>query len=199
MNTDFNHLKNLWQESKNVPLSPSSDVDSLIKLAQKKMKITVQIQWGTIVILAITLVIIGAFFNYVAQFKQTLSHVGAALMAGGLMVRILLELVSIYLSRKINLTESTLKSNDATISYFRFRKIMNGPVTIMIVLLYSVGFYMLTPEFSLYFTIPMMVLINASYILAAVIFTWSIRIAVKKEMTILKEIIGIQEDITKGL
>jgi uncharacterized membrane protein YqjE len=72
---------------------------------------------------------------------------------------------------------------------------MNGPVTVSIVILYSIGFYLLTPEFSLYFSTAMMVLIDLSYILAAVIFIWSIRKAVKKEMTILNEVIHIQEDI----
>ncbi|MEO9209891.1 MAG: hypothetical protein ABI208_02265 [Ginsengibacter sp.] len=69
-------------------------------------------------------------------------------------------------------------------SYFRFRKIMNGPVTVSIVILYSIGFYLLTPEFSLYFSTSMMVLIDLSYIIAAVIFISSIMKAVKKEMSI---------------
>ncbi len=194
MNTDFDQLKNFWAESKNAQLPPPSDIDVIIKTAQKKMKSTVRLQWSTIIILTITFVVISAFFIYVAQFKQTISHVGKGLMLGGLVVRILLELISIFLSGKIKLTETALRSNYTTLSYFRFRKIMNGPVTITIVLLYSIGFYMLTPEFSLYFTTQIMVLIDASYILAAAIFTWSIRLAVKKEMMILNEIILIQED-----
>ena len=199
MNTDFNHLKNLWAESKNAQIPPSSDLEVIITTAQQKMKSTVRSQWSTIIILAVALVIISAFFRYEAQFKQTISHIGIGLMLGGLVLRILLELISIFLSGKINLTETALKSNDASMSYFRFRKIMNGPVTISIVILYSIGFYMLTPEFSLYFTIPMMVLIDVSYILAAAIFTWSIRIAVKREMTLLYEIVRIQEDIKRDM
>ena len=197
MNTDFNHLKNLWDESKNARVPPSSDIEDIIKSAQKKIKSTVRLQWSTIIILTITLVVISAYFINVSQFKQTISHVGIGLMLGGLVLRILLELISIFLSGKIKLTETALRSNQTTFSYFRFRKIMNGPVTITIVILYSIGFYMLTPEFSLVFTTPMVVLIDASYILAAVIFTWSIRIAVKREMTILNEIVRIQEDITR--
>jgi hypothetical protein len=61
---------------------------------------------------------------------------------------------------------------------------MNGPVTVSIVILYSIGFYLLTPEFSLYFSTSMMVLIDLSYIIAAVIFISSIMKAVKKEMSI---------------
>lgn len=197
MNTDFNHLKKLWEASKSDRIPPSSDIEDIIKSAQKKMKSAVRLQWSTIIILAITLVVIGAYFRYVAQFEQVISQVGMGLMLGGLVIRILLELISIFLSYKINLTETALKSNHAALSYFRFRKIMNGPVTISIVILYSIGFYMLTPEFSLYFSTAMMVLIDLSYILGAVIFTWSIRMSVKKEMAILNEILRIQEDITR--
>lgn len=197
MNTDFNHLKNLWEKSKNEQVAPSSVIEDIIKTAQKKMKSTIRLQWSTIIILAITLIIISIFFKYMTQFNQTISHVGTGLMLGGLIVRILLELISIFLSYKINLADTALKSSHDTMSYFRFRKIMNGPVTISIVILYSIGFYMLTPEFSLYFTTPMMVLIDVSYILGAILFTWSIRMAVKKEMTILNEILRIQEDITR--
>ena len=195
MNTDFNQLKDIWEESKKGQVHPSSDVEDLIQLAQNKMRSTVRLQWATIIILAITLVLISAFFRYEVHFKHTISHIGIGLMLGGLIIRIFLELISIFLSGKINLTETALKSNHSKMSYFKFRKIMNGPVTVLIVILYSIGFYLLTPEFSLYFSTAMMVLIDLSYILAAVIFIWSIRNAVKKEMSILNEVIRIQEDI----
>ena len=199
MNTDLNHLKALWEDSKMEQVLPHSDIDDIIRLSQKKMKRTVRLQWNTIIILTITLVVISSYFKYVTHFNQTLSHLGTAFMLGGLIIRILLELISIYLSRKINLAETALRSNRSTLSYFRFRKVMNGPVTITIVIFYSIGFYMLTPEFSLFFSPSKMVLINLSYVLAAVIFTWSIRKAVKKEMTILNEIIRIRKDITEDV
>ena len=118
------------------------------------------------------------------------------LMMGGLALRIVIELYSIYLSLHIDFSETTLKTNNASLAYFRFRKNINGPVTITIVVLYSIGFYMLTPEFSLYFSTPMLVMINLSYILAAVIFIFFIRKGIKKEMNNLNEILRIKNDIT---
>lgn len=195
MNTDLNQLKHLWKEAKKDQRDPLSDSDNLILLAQKKLKSTVRLQWTTIIILVITLLIIGSFFKFQAQFKQTISHVGIGLMLGSLIIRIILELISIFFAGKINLTQNALKLNQSNMSYFRFRKMMNGPVTISILILYTIGFYLLTPEFSLYFSTSMMIFIDLSYILAAVIFTWSIRKGVKKEMAILNDIIRIQEDI----
>ena len=144
----------------------------------------------------ITLVGISAYFNYVAKFNQTISHIGTGLMLGGLVLRIIIELFSIYLSANIDLSETAMKTNNASLTYFRFRKRINGPVTIAIIVLYTIGFYMLTPEFSLYFRTPLLIMIDLSYIVGAVIFTWFIRNAIKKEMNILNEVFRIQKDIT---
>ena len=195
MNTDFDHLKALWGESKQERVPPYSDTDEIIRLTQKKMRSSVQSQWATVIILTLTLLVISAFFKYVTQFNHTLSLVGVGFMTGGLVVRILLELISIYRSKQINLAESALQSNRALLSYSRFRNVMNGPVTITILVLYSIGFYMLTPEFSLYFSPVMLLLINLSYIPAAIIFTWSIIKAVKKEKMLMKDILRIQNDL----
>lgn len=195
MNTDLDHLKALWGESRQEQVPPSPNTDEIIRLSQKKMRSTVQSQWATVIILTLTLLVISTFFKYVAGFNHTLSLVGVGFMTGGLIVRILLELISIYLSKQINLAESALQSNQALFSYSRFRNVMNGPVTITILVLYSIGFYMLSPEFSLYFSPKMMILINLSYIPAAGIFTWSIVKAVKKERMLMNDILRIQNDL----
>ena len=54
---------------------------------------------------------------------------------------------------------------------------------------------MLTPEFSLYFSVPVLILIDLSYLVAAIIFTWFIINAVKKEMKILKQVLRITNDL----
>jgi hypothetical protein len=56
---------------------------------------------------------------------------------------------------------------------------------------------MLSPEFSLYFCTPILIMIDVSYIFGAVIFIWFVRKTIKKEMNILNEIIVIQNDITQ--
>jgi hypothetical protein len=65
---------------------------------------------------------------------------------------------------------------------------IHGPVTISILLLYTIGFYMLTPEFSRYFSLPVMILIDVSYIAGAAIVGIAIRHGIAKEMTILNAI-----------
>jgi cation transport ATPase len=197
MNDQLDHLKKIWQNSRSNDFGKSADTDRIIEMAKQKMRSTIRMQLGTILILMITLVIITAYFFYVAKFNQTISHIGALLMIAGLALRIIIELISIYLSTTINMSDTTLKTNKAALDYYRFRERINGPVTIAIIIIYSLGFYMLTPEFSLYFRTPVLIMIDVSYIFIAAIFIWIVRRTIKKEMNILNEIIVIQNDITE--
>ena len=196
MSDQISDLKNLWQASRNNDDSNAADTGHIIKMAKQKMKSSIQLQVRTILILIIALAGIAAFFKYVAPFKQTLSHIAEVLMLGSLGLRIIIELVSIYLSANINLSQTALKSNHASLTYFRFRKIIGSKVSIIILVIYSISFYMLTPEFGLYLDLGVLILIDVSYLLAFVIFVWLIRNTAKKEMKILNEMLRIQHEIT---
>lgn len=196
MNNEIDELKNVWKDARKTVEYPVPGTEKLIGLAEKKKKSTVRIHVVNILILLVVLIAISAFFVFVARFNQTISHIGIALMTGGLAVRILIECFSIYLSTRINLTESVQQTNTSFLRFYRFRKKVHGPVTISIVILYTIGFYLLTPEFSLYFSRPMMLLIDGSYIVGAVIYTWSIRRAIRKEMGYLDELLKLQTQIS---
>lgn len=198
MSDQTDKLKNMWQDARSNDQGKPEGTDHIITIAKQQLRRSIHLQFRTILILMITLVGIAAFFIYVAKFKQSISHIGTGLMLGGLALRILIEFISIYLSKNINLSETALKSNDASLAYFQFRKKINGPVTIAIVLIYTIGFYMLSPEFSLYFSNKVMIMMDLSYILIAIIFTWFIRMTIKKEANISNEILRIQSDINGG-
>jgi len=195
MSDNIDDLKKLWQDSRVDERDNSTDIKNTILIAKHQMRSATRLQLTGILILVIVAAGLWAFFIYVARFRQTLSHVGAGLMIGGLIVRIITELFSIYFSTRINLADPALKTNNDSLRYFRFRRIVNGPFTTGILILYTIGFYMLTPEFSLYFSTPILIMIDLSYLLAALIFTWFIRNAVKKEMGILKEVLRITNDL----
>ena len=197
MNNQMDNLKNMWQDSRSNDFGKSTNTDHIIGMAKQKIKCTMRMQLGTILVLIITLLTITIYFFYVAKFNQTISHIGTALMMASLALRIIIELISVYLSTNIDLSETTLKNNNASLAYYQFRKKINGPVTIAIIVIYSLGFYMLTPEFSLHFRTPILILIDLSYIFVAAILTWFVRDKIKKEMTILNEIILIQNDINE--
>lgn len=188
MSDPLDSLKNKWQEAKGATKETRPDSKELIQLARKKMKDAVNMHIGNIAVLALTLVGISAFFIYVAQFQNTISHMGIFLMLGGLALRIAIECYSIYLSKQVDLSQAAATANDSSLRFYSYRKRIHGPVTITILIAYTVGFYLLTPEFSDYFTTNQVILLDISYLGAAAIFIYSIRKAIKKEMGLLDEL-----------
>jgi|SRR5690606_34430732 len=194
MDNSFDQLRNLWSLPTNMPLT---DPDRIIRIAEKQKKSTLRMHVTNIFVLAAVTAGLAAFFLGVARFKETISLVGMSLMIGGLIIRIMIEVYSIYRSSKIDLSEPTVRTNDAWLTFYEFRKKIHGPVTITIIILYTIGFYLLTPEFSLYFSLPMLILIDLSYILAAAIYTIFIRKAIRKEMVYLDAILSVQKELNK--
>lgn len=187
-------LKNKWDSAK-ASKSERISTTELIDLSKKKMRGAVKMHIGNIAILTITLIGISAFFMYLAPLKQTLSHIGIALMLGGLFIRIMIECFSIYRSSKVDFSETAMEASNKTMSFYSYRKRIHGPVTIGILIAYTVGFYILTPEFADFLTTTQVVLMDASYLLAAAIFGFSIRKAIKDEMRILNELKDLHEKI----
>jgi|SRR5690554_3145011 hypothetical protein len=196
MNNQMESLKNIWQDSRNKDSGEQDDSGRIIALAKEKMKRAVRMQLATILILTFTLVILCVYFLYGVPLNVTISRIGAILMTAGLVLRILIEFYSIFLASRIDPGETVLKSTRAALSYHRFRKVINGPVTFIIILLYSVGFYMLTPEISLFFSMPVLILIDLSYIVIAMVIIGFVRRTIKKEMIILQEIVQVHHDLT---
>lgn len=196
MSDQITELKNKWQSAKE-STSQSTSFDEIIELSKKKMKSAVNAQIGNILVLTITLLGLLAFFKYVAPFQETISKVGTSLMVGGLIMRILIELYSIYRSSKINMGHSASNYSDASLQYYQFRRRIHGPVMALILVSYTVGFYLLNPEFSLYLSFEMMIFINVGYLVGAVIVGYSIRKAIRHEMDHLKELLDLQHDMKK--
>lgn len=195
MNDQIDDLKILWNDAKQSADDSSARIESLVRLARTKKQNNNKTLILNMFVLIITLVGISAFFIYVANFRLLISHIGIGLMTGSLVLRIIIELFSLYLSSGIDMSETALKTNNAFLKFYQFRKRIHGPVTLAILLAYSIGFYLLTPEFSLYFDLPVMILLDLSYIVAALIFTWFVLIAIKNELIDLKEINRILEEI----
>lgn len=191
-------LTNQWRAAKNAVKSEAISIENIITEARKKKKSVRGFHYGNIVILAITLIVISLFFIYVANFQELVSRIGVAFMTGGLAVRILIECFSTVKSQRIKLLDKTAKTTDDALQYYAYRKKIHGPVTITIVALYTLGFYMLTPEFSLYIAIEWMVLMHVSYIVGAVFLVWQIKKGIRKEMQSLVELVALKKEMNNG-
>ncbi len=194
MNNEFSELQNKWESNKNKIHIPNN-FDTLFNKIKKKERENYFFYYGTITILLTTLIVISLFFYYVAPVKETLSRIGAGLMIAGLLFRIVIEIISIYRAKQINHLDNTLKTTENTIKFLQFRKIIHKIIAPIIIVLYTVGFYMITPEFSLYIRFWYLVLIDISYVIIAIILFIIIRNSVKKEMQKLNDIIKLKNDL----
>lgn len=192
MSDPLDSLKGQWQEAKDASKESRPNTKALIQLARTKMKKAVNMHIGNIAVLTLTLIGLCAFFLFVAPLQATLSHLGIFLMLGGLALRIAIELYSIRQSRRIDFSESAATTQEASMKFYHYRKRIHGPVTLTILIAYTVGFYLLTPEFSEYFTTNQVILLDLSYLAAAAIFLLSIRKAIRDEMKLLDELTELQ-------
>ncbi|WP_298313173.1 hypothetical protein [uncultured Aquimarina sp.] len=197
MNNEFETLQNQWKKDKGNIESASNDAEEIFSSIKKKKSWSTRFHYGNILVLSIVLIGIIAFFYFVAPVKELLSRVGVGLMVGGLLIRIIIEVISVSKAKKINMVNDALQTTNDTITFYNFRKTIHGPVTIGIIGLYTIGFYMITPEFSLYFETWQMILIDVSYIIGAIIPFLAVRKNIKKEIKILLEIIQLKKKMTE--
>lgn len=195
MNNDFKNLQSHWESSKkDIELFPTN-LDAIYDKIRKKEKENYFFYYGTIMILLVTLIIVSLFFYYIAPVKETLSRVGVGLMILGLVFRIYIELISIQKAKQINLMESTLKTAENSIVFHRFRKTIHEVIAPIIIGLYTIGFFMISPEFSLYMDFRNVVLIYVSYVIIGIILFIVIRKGVVKEMKTLDVIVILKNEI----
>ncbi|MGB3851886.1 MAG: hypothetical protein WA958_18095 [Tunicatimonas sp.] len=195
MSEPNNELHQLWQQAKQTHRAALPDATSLINRAKAHQRHTRNFHFGNMAVLSATVAGLLVFFRYVAPLQTTLSHLGIGLMIGGLLLRILIEGYSVVRSARINLSANAQQATSDALTFLRFRKVVHGWVTIAIVLLYSLGFYLLTPEFSQYFSLPWMILIDGSYLVGAAVLIILIRRGIKREMTALAELVAIKQDM----
>ena len=183
-----------WNSGKAI-VKPAHNTDEIIRLAKRKKKSVIDFHIGNIVVLSVTFVVIGLFFFYVTPFRETLSRVGVTLMLGGLLLRIIIEVISIVKSKKVQLTNDAFSTTADAIAFYTFRKKIHGPVTITIVVLYIIGFYFLSPEFSKYISMKWMIIMDGSFIVGAAFLIWVIRKGIKDEMRNLQELIEVRKEM----
>jgi cation transport ATPase len=195
MSSDLNELKNLWNKAKEAGSGPDRSAIELMEQSRAKFRKTIIMNVMTIVILLTTLIGLCAFFYFLAPLQQTLSHAGIALMLGGLVIRIAIEVASVFRSSRVDFIKPAVEVNEAYQRYYQYRMRIHGPVTLLILLAYTVGFYVLIPEFSNYFNTTQIVLLALSYLPAAAIFGYFIRKTIRDEKKYLLDVMHFQREL----
>ena len=194
MKNEMDDLKQLWNNAKQATPSTTT-AKQLIQQAAEKKKSSIYFQYGNILILTVVLLGLWVFFYRMYPFATLLSKIGTWLMLGGLALRICIEMLSVSRFGKIHVTDSALQNTSSTVSYYRFRKTIHGPVTFLIIAAYTIGYYLLMPEWSTHFRLSTMILLCCSYPVGAIILIKLIRKGIRKEMDDLKELIELQDEL----
>ena len=188
MSNEFKHLQDAWAAEKKEIKLPKEDT-------QRYQKDNSRFYYGTLLILTSTLAVISSFFYFVAPVKMTWSRIGVAGMIGGLVIRIIAEIISIQKAKKIQDFDPAAKTLQNWMDFHLFRSKIHRYIAPFVVLIYTVGFYLITPEFALYIPFWPLVLMDVSYVVIAIVLFIIIRKAVQKEMRQLEKVIALQEQL----
>jgi len=198
MSNHFSELEDAWNQSKKSLQSSPTNIENTYEKIRAHKKESFLFYYGTIAILSTTLIVIFSFFYFVAPVEQVLSRIGAGLMLGGLIVRILFEINSIKKAKKIHSINNSLEAVNNSIAFYQFRKKIHGVVAPIIISLYTIGFYLITPEFLIYMDTWNVVLFDISYLFIAVILFFQIRKGVRKEMNNVRETVLLKKELLEG-
>ncbi|WP_299157032.1 hypothetical protein [uncultured Tenacibaculum sp.] len=197
MDNEFKDLQRKWEKQKSELEGNSSNFKQLVSKIENNRKKGLSFHYGNIIILSITLIGLFLFFYFVAPVKELLSRIGVGFMMIGILLRTLIEISSSIKAKKINKLDSTLKTTELTISFYKFRKRIHGPITLIIFVFYLAGFYMISPEFSNYFSLWQMILMDVSCFVIITFIYIQIRKGIQNEMTLLLETIQLKKEIIK--
>jgi hypothetical protein len=198
MDNEIDDLKSAWRCAKMSSTSTKLTSSQIIDEAANRKKKAVMSHYGNIVILSAVAIMLVFTWRYFFPFRETLSRLGVALMVGGLIIRIIIEFFSVTKFRKANVSDTTSKAIEDTHDFLLFRKRIHGPVTITIVALYVIGFYMLSPEFSKYVAMSSLLTFDAIFLIAGVVLTLFIRRGIKQELRDLEAVAKLQKELSSN-
>lgn len=194
---DLDELSFLWQQAKQSVGQRAIDISAVRKAGEIQKKNNLRVHYSTAIILSVTVAIIVYYFYVLYHFQDLISVIGYNLMIVGLSLRIVIEFISVWRSRRIKLTDTTFASLQQTLSFLTFRQNIHGPITITIFVLYFIGFYMLTPEFSRNIPLPWLIIMDVSAMFIALFLFYIIKKGINKEMNELNKTVLLHKALVK--
>jgi len=180
---EFEDLKSQW-EGQPSPEIPQDGIQNI----KKKMKDIKGKQRGTNIILLLTGLVLIGFFFYISAYKFQTVMIGLLLMISALLVRILIELLSIKTINKLDISEDAANFKSRLVKYYNSRVKVHFIFTPIIILLYCIGFVMLLPSFKDSLSPGFYTYIWVSSIVLLIVFGILIGKQAKKELSELRQL-----------
>lgn len=192
-------FKTLWGADDGKDSNADNVRQHIMQGVRSPQQRSINAQVGTIVVLASLIIILVVFFKYLSPVETSLSDLGKGLMIGSIIGRIFVEFMGIYLARRIDVFENVATFVQKSKKYVQFRNRVHRYMVIVTFISYSIGYYLLIPEWSNYFSSPMIWLLISSYlVIMVVVFFLAIRPGIRGEKEALRELETLANDLEKG-
>lgn len=182
---EFKDIQNTWQEQaeSEAPTTVPDFEPAKQKLAYLRKK--QQISKG---ILGITVAILILFFLYISAYKYNGPLLGMSLLIGVLITRVFIEIKSQQQLRKINVLLSFNQFKEQLIAYYQKRKTLAFKIIPVLLIIYNIGFIIMSYYFHQYLSRGFFYYIVVSYVVSFVLLFFFIRKQVLKELEILENL-----------
>jgi hypothetical protein len=142
---NFEDLQSLWTQQSEA--APKLNSNEIITEYHKKIKAIKREHFWTIGILS-TLVLVLSYFHYWIYNSEIAKQVkGLELMGIVIIARIIVEIISVVLFKKVDFTNSFKNYTAQLVSFYKFRRVIHFVLTPIIYILYVYGFISLLPLF----------------------------------------------------
>jgi hypothetical protein len=189
--TDFKDIQNRWSEQE-TNISVTSD-ELLASVKKNTIELKNKHIW-TQLILFITCIVLIIFFFYVTAWKNTTASVALSIMTGVIIIRLILELVSLRRFQNISITENVETYNQQLLRFYKWRRRVHFVFTPIILVLYFTSFAALMPIFKQTLSHGFYLYIQVSAVFVFLGLCFVIGMHIKKEVSILNFLKDIKSD-----
>ncbi len=183
---NFEELQSNWKSQPEIQATDEGFQSLLNGLRKIKNK-----QHITKIVLGSTIVILIGFFFYIAGYSNQQVVLGITFMIGSLLMRILLEVLSIRNLNKMNMVSQQTDFRNDLLAYYKNRKLVHFLWTPVIISCYAIGFLILLPLFKANLSTGFYTYIVISSIVLLIFFSVFIAKQIRNEI---KELKRLQED-----
>ncbi|WP_166920691.1 hypothetical protein [Flavobacterium poyangense] len=179
----FEDLQNIWDQQGESNAKPAAD--DVIDKAETHTKKIKRNHFWTRIILSVTMIILIFYYVWVGAYKQTLFSLGLGIMISMLLLRIVLEWISVRKLESIKADVSLIEYGKQAHQFYQWRKKIHYIFTPIVYLSYIAGFMFLLPIFKESFSKGFYLYILVSGFGFLLFFGFLMIRIIKKEMRLL--------------
>ncbi|PWA09358.1 hypothetical protein [Flavobacterium laiguense] len=179
----FEDLQTIWNQQTKASSNPTAN--DIIKKAEAHTKKINRNHFWTSAILSLTSLILISYYIIMDAYMQTTLNLGLSIMIGMLLLRILIERISVSKFNAIKTDVSLIEYSKLTHQFYQWRKKIHYILTPIVYVTYIVGFTLLLPVFKENLSKGFYLYILISGFGFLLIFGYFILKIIKKEMQLL--------------